>query len=94
MKSRTFPVYSDPGHAWVKVPKAFLRTIIGHDWRKVFTPFSYERGDFTYLEEDEDALRFTNWCKASGYEPVFKEGSCAQNRSRIRSYSPLQPIGD
>ena len=27
MKTRTFSVYSDPGHAWVKVPKAFLRSI-------------------------------------------------------------------
>ncbi|MFZ9327384.1 MAG: hypothetical protein ACO24H_08025 [Polynucleobacter sp.] len=96
MKTRIFRVHSDPGHAWVKVPKEFLRQIIGKDWRKVFTHFSYERDDHVYLEEDEDASRFINWCRASGIEPVFKGASTgiATHRSRIRTYSPLQPIGD
>lgn len=93
MKSRTFRFYSDPGHGWVRVEKAFLIKIIGDDWRKVFTPFSYERGDFVYLEEDEDAARFMNWCRASGIEPVIKPASTgvATRYSRIRNYQSLQP---
>lgn len=92
MKTRTFLVYADPGHAWVKVSKAFLARIIGPHWRSVFTPFSYERGAFVYLEEDCDAGRFANWCKANGITPVFKEGStCATRYSRIRGYSVLYP---
>ena len=73
--------------------KAFLIKIIGDDWRKVFTPFSYERGDFVYLEEDEDAARFVNWCRASGIEPVIKPASTgvATRYSRIRNYQSLQP---
>jgi len=95
MKTRSFQIYSDPGHAWVKVPKEFLRQIIGNDWRKVFTCFSYERNDHVYLEEDQDAARFINWCKASNIQLVLKESTSRDLRwSRIRTYSRLQPIGD
>ncbi len=93
MKTRTFRVYYDPGHAWVKVPKPFLARTIGADWRKVFTCFSYERGAYVYLEEDEDAARFINWCRAASIEPVLRH--CYYRRtdrpSRIRSYAPLAP---
>lgn len=94
MKTRTFRVYSDPGHAWVKVAKPFLVQIIGADWRKVFTCFSYERGDYVYLEEDDDAPRLISWCRANAIEPIFKPAStgAATHRSRIRSYAPLAPI--
>lgn len=90
--TRTFQVYSDPGHAWVKVPKAFLAKVIGPHWRSIFTPFSYERGDYVYLEEDVDAGRFSNWCKANGIEPVFKERKSSNRYSRIRGYEALYPI--
>jgi hypothetical protein len=93
MKTRTFPVYSDPGHAWVKVPIAFLTEVVGLQWRKHFTCFSYERGAYVYLEEDQDAPRFVKQCRAAGIEPVFKEGSsCASRYSRIRNYAQLAPI--
>jgi hypothetical protein len=93
MKTRTFLCYADPGHAWVKVPKAFLAQIIGTDWRKTFTCFSYERGDNVYLEEDEDAYRFVRACQAAGIQPMFKPASAnISRRSRIRNYAPLSPI--
>jgi len=94
-KERTFQVLDDPGHAWVKVHKAFLRQIIGKDWRKVFTPFSYERNDYVYLEEDDDVPRFKNWCAANGIKVVLRPptSKCIRS-SRIRTYSRLQPIGD
>lgn len=93
MKTQTFLVYADPGHAWAKVSKTFLARIIGPHWRSVFTPFSYERGAYVYLEEDVDAGRLVNWCKANGITPVFKEGSTCRNRqSRIRRYDYLSPV--
>jgi len=93
MKTRTFPVYSDPGHAWVKVPIAFLTEVVGLQWRTHFTCFSYERGAYVYLEEDQDARTFIDWCRTAGIEPVFKEGSsCASRYSRIRNYAQLAPI--
>jgi hypothetical protein len=95
MKKRTFPVYSDLSHAWVKVPKDFLRQIIGKDWRKVFTCFSYETHNNVYLEENEDAARFVNWCRASSIEPILKDIPRNSDRaSRIRNYPYLQPIGE
>jgi hypothetical protein len=93
MKTRTFPVYSDPGHAWVKVAKAFLASQFGPHWRKHFTSFSYERGDYVYLEEDCDASTFNKLLRSNGVTPVYKEGStCGQRYSRIRNYQPLAPL--
>lgn len=94
MKTRTFRVYSDPGHAWVKVAKPFLVQIIGHNWRQIFTCFSYERGQYVYLEEDEDARRFMDLSCAAGIKPLLKPASTgvANRYSRIRNYAPLSPI--
>lgn len=90
-KSKTFDVYSDPGHAWVKVHKTFLVKLIGKFWRQTFTPFSYERGEWVYLEEDADASRFVHWCRANGIEPKWREHH-ADKRSRIRNYDVLSPL--
>jgi hypothetical protein len=91
MKTRAFLVYADPGHAWVKVEKAFLERLLGTHWRKQFTCFSYERGDHVYLEEDEDAASLVKACSAAGIEPAWRLHH--SNRiSRIRSYAPLSPI--
>lgn len=93
MKRRTFYVYSDPGHSWVKVPKSFLEVHLGTHWRKVFTSFSYERGDYVYLEEDCDAFTFSKRIRDAGIEPIYKEGSsCSSKYSRIRNYQPLAPM--
>lgn len=93
MKRRTFYVYSDPGHSWVKVPKSFLEVHLGEHWRKVFTSFSYERGDYVYLEEDCDAYTFSKRIRDAGIEPIYKEGSsCSSKYSRIRNYQPLAPM--
>lgn len=93
MKTRTFPVYSDPGHAWIRVPIDFLVRTIGPDWRKAFTSFSYERGQYVYLEEDEDARRFMDLSCAAGIKLLLKPASTgvANRYSRIRNYAPLAP---
>lgn len=91
MKTRTFAVYADPGHAWVKVEKAFLEQILGSHWRKQFTCFSYERGDHVYLEEDQDAATLMAACRSAGIEPKGRY-SHTDRPSRIRSYASLAPI--
>jgi hypothetical protein len=91
MKTRTFTVYADPGHLWVKVEKAFLERIIGAQWRKAFTCFSYERGDHVYLEEDQDAASLIKACRSAGIEPAWRSHH-TDRISRIRSYAPLSPI--
>jgi hypothetical protein len=90
-KTLTFDVYSDPGHSWIKVHASFLEKIIGHYWRQNFTPFSHERGEWLYLEEDVDASRFVNCCRANGIEPKWREHH-TDKRSRIRSYDVLSPV--
>jgi len=94
MATRTFPVYSDPGHAWIRVPIDYLVRIIGPNWRKAFTSFSYERGSYVYLEEDEDARRFIELSCVAGIKPLLKPAStgAATKRSRIRNYAPLAPL--
>lgn len=98
MKRTTFRVYSDPGHAWVKVPKLILDVYLGPDWRRHFTCFSYEYRQHVYLEEDLDAATFDKRIRAAGIEPIYKEGStCAKRYSRVRTYpslSPLTPSGN
>lgn len=46
---------SDPGHAWLKVPKALYSAYKVHA-----SPFSYQDTDSVYLEEDCDATLFIN----------------------------------
>jgi hypothetical protein len=93
MKTKVFSLYADPGHAWLKVSKDLVRQLFGPDWRKSFTCFSYERENNVYLEEDIDLYTFIYRCRIQDIEPVFSE-STTDKYSRIRSYSPLQPIGD
>lgn len=92
MKTKTFLVYADPGHSWAKVSKDFLLKLLGPHWRSCFTLFSYEKGNYVYLEEDEDVHRLIVHCREKGIEAVFKEGSTAERRSKIRSYPSLAPM--
>ena len=90
--NRTFLVYSDPGHAWVKVPKTFLPRVGGDQRRRHFTSFSYESDRHVSLEEDQDAARFIELCKQEGITPILKEDStCSNRQSRIRGYRTLAP---
>ena len=89
--TRVFPVIADPGHSWAKVPMTFLARLLGAGWRSRFTSFSYEKGGFVYLEEDEDVARLIHACRATGIEPIFKlKSSCNTRYSRVRTYQPLR----
>ena len=88
----TFDFYSDPGHGWLKVSKAVLSEHLGARWRAVFSCFSYERGEFVYLEEDCDAYRFQKEMEAVGQTVKIRQRPQSNNLSRIRSYSVLAPM--
>ena len=50
-------VFADPSHAWGKVKRSMLERL-GVD--REISPYSYQRGEFAYLEEDRDlGQRFT-----------------------------------
>ena len=78
-----FNFYSDPGHGWLKVPMSIL-DVLGIKGK--ITPYSYQRGENAYLEEDCDATLFINAFKEKyGTEPSFKFHS-TDRRSKIRSF--------
>lgn len=82
MRNR-FYFYSDPGHAWMKVPRKLVEKL-GVE----VSSYSYQRGDDLYLEEDCDAGAFIKACRdkyGASWQPVFAERH-TNKRSKIRSY--------
>lgn len=43
--------FSDPQHAWVRVRRSDINAL---GIAKEITPYSYQKGNFVYLEEDQD----------------------------------------
>jgi hypothetical protein len=81
-----FTFYADPGHGWLKVSKAELRRLgIIHQ----ISGYSYQHGDFAYLEEDCDMSIFCR-AKDARQEPVEFRPSYAKNSSRIRNYKRFE----
>lgn len=78
-----FQAYSDPGHAWVKVPRSLLVKLGIEDQ---ISAFSYERGDMAYLEEDMDYSLFARTMRESGRTVELKINNTNRS-SKIRSYS-------
>lgn len=91
MKILCFDVYSDPGHAWVKVSKRQMIRFFGNHWRKEFTCCSYERKDHVYLEEDKDASTFVQRLRDQGITPDWRQHH-TDRISRIRNYNCLAPL--
>ena len=81
-KNKTLHVYSDPGHAWVKVSrsdKSFMKIA------DKISCFSYQLNDNVYLEEDDDLGTYIDQLKKDGYSYTFKY-THTNNDSRIRNY--------
>jgi len=76
-------VYSDAGHAWAKVKKQFLSKL-GID--KEISRYSYQRGDYAYLEEDSDLTKLCIALDANGVQYAFDEKHAYERPSKIRSY--------
>jgi hypothetical protein len=76
-------VYSDSGHAWAKVKKQFLSKL-GID--KDISHYSYQRGDYAYLEEDSDLTKLCIALDANAIEYAFDEKHAYERPSKIRSY--------
>lgn len=85
---KSFDVYSDPGHGWVKVPFSVLRKLGIVD---KITPYSYQRGGFAYLEEDCDMSTLIAALKDRGITPKFREHVAREKYSRIRNYFCYTP---
>jgi len=85
-KSRTYDFYSDPGHGWMKVPKSQIAELgIEND----ISSSSHQRGDYAYLEEDQDATTFIHAMNRQGYEVKIHD-HIADKQSKIRNYRQYQ----
>jgi hypothetical protein len=79
-----YTLYCDPGHAWARVPRAELATL---QIAAQITAYSFQRGDYAYLEEDCDLATFIRaYQHTYGHVPAFKE-QYSNRDSRIRSYA-------
>jgi hypothetical protein len=77
-----FIYFTDPGHGWLKVPRSLLKDL-GIEAK--ITNFSYQRGDYVYLEEDLD---YATFFKAYGMKEEQVIQRHTNRRSKIRSYRP------
>jgi hypothetical protein len=84
MKKITLTFYSDPGHAWLKVPRVYLNTL-GIAGR--ITVCSYQRKGCVYLDEDYDAEIFLRAAKAANWKISIREHVAKDRLSRIRNYA-------
>jgi hypothetical protein len=83
-KVKKLKMYEDPGHAWCKVRRAEK---LFQKVAKDITSFSYQCGNYVYLEEDCDLGLYYKACVEAGYEiewdyEVTKNGEL----SKIRNY--------
>ena len=74
--------YSDPGHGWAAVKRKLL---IDLDIADKISPYSYQKGQTVYLEEDCDLSVLIDTLKSKGNTIDFKNKH-TNNRSPIRTY--------
>lgn len=86
-----FNLYSDPGHAWCKVPIELLMELGIHIH---ISKYSYKLGQHAYLEEDRDLSVFMDAMKKSGKSVTFHEHRPTKNDSRIRKYDSYSVFMD
>ena len=80
--NKTYTLYSDPGHGWLKVQRKELEelNIINN-----VSEYSYINGEFVYLEEDCDLNLFIKaYENKYNVKPIIKE--CSQENTGIRFY--------
>ena len=82
MRTKTILFYSDPGHGWAKVPK---KELVKLGIANEISGFSYEKGEFAYLEEDCDLEKYIMALRAKGIVYKFKE-THTNRQSKIRNY--------
>lgn len=75
-------LHSDPGHAWLEVPAAVLKT---YGIAKCISPWSYSRSASVFLEEDQDAAILLIELKRRGVGYSIQR-TTTNSDSPIRSY--------
>lgn len=86
--TRTFINYSDPSHAWLRVP---LKDVIKFGLTNKITSYSYINGNYAYLEEDVDAPLFLETLKLNGMTNYRIVDKFTDKPSIVRTYDPYSP---
>ena len=85
---KTIKHFQDPGHGWYKVSRKLLRKMNLLD---KISSFSYQKGNWVYLEEDVDAsIFFTRYKELFGELQIKVTTNISENMSSIRYYQPFQ----
>ena len=82
-KVKKLMVFEDPGHGWCRVRRAEK---LFQKVAKDITSFSYQRGDYVYLEEDYDLGLYYKACVEAGYEIQWIHNVARERMSKIRNY--------
>jgi len=81
---KIFDFYSDPSHGWLKVKKSELKEL---GIEKKITGYSYQKGEWVYLEEDCDASIFLDAFEKIIMAKYKIKNHISDKRSEIRSYA-------
>ncbi len=82
-KSITLQMFSDPGHGWVRFPKARLVRL---GIAEKISAYSYQNGAMAFLEEDCDVSVLITALRAHGYEDIRFRGGSSNRQSKIRNF--------
>lgn len=81
----SYTIYADAGHAWLKVKKSELFAMGIAD---KITPFSYQYGEYAYLEEDCDLSTFAEAYGVEKWQAIKNKIPLKMSEfSRIRTYA-------
>jgi hypothetical protein len=89
MSQSKYTFFSDPGHGWAKVKRSELASLGIAD---KISGYSYQRGEFVYLEEDCDLSTFVSAKNQLDQHVEFKGSTCRFKQSKIRSYDRYQAV--
>lgn len=78
---------ADPGHGWLKVKRKEVEALGIH-----VSPFSYQRGEWVYLEEGADLYRFVKAKGALGESLQYRVRTAGERASRVRNYESFRPV--
>jgi len=82
-----FKFFSDPGHGWLRVDIQSAASV-GLE-PSSFSPYSYQRAHWLYLEEDVDASTFVKAYMAKHNRPPVVKEHHTDGRSCIRNYNRI-----
>jgi len=86
-KKISIKVFADPGHAWARVAKSKLVKLGIAD---KISPYSYQKGENAFLEEDCDLSTLISALRAKGYTDIKFNESHTNKQSKIRGYDTFR----